>query len=143
MDVSTTQDVCFGLFAPGQWFICRMNPESPIVYRIGGTYPGVEDLFICETWSMNESRDGWIFSATEFGGGVQIPACNLEKMERVPKLKARHSSEQELRQRDEDWRKQWNSTREPIKVVRCTCGVGDEAERTRHTMHCFCRGEFN
>ena len=135
------KDICYGPIAPGQFFIDRLNPDTPLTYEI--TAELIQGVFICQTWSMNQNQDGWIFSPDKWGGGVQIAMCNLERMERVSKLKARHASEQDLRQRDDKWRATYDNTREPIRVVRCTCGVGDFEPRERHATHCFCRGEFS
>jgi len=137
--MTTNQDICYGPLAADQFFIDRLNPQSPIIYRIGAAYRGVDNLFICETWGMNEKGNVWSFGKKEYGCGIQIATCNLERMERVSAHTAHMFAEQELRHRDDEWRKQWKPDREPIKIVRCTCGLSDSEPSVRHAVGCFYR----
>jgi hypothetical protein len=137
-----TLDVCYGPITPGQFFIEELNPESPVVYKATGVLN--EGVMICEKWGMNE--DGWVWSFGLRPGerGWQVSISNLENMQRVSCHKARLFCEQNLRRRDDQWHANWDPEykQAAVKIVRCTCGVGDDAERTRHTLGCFMRGEF-
>jgi hypothetical protein len=135
----TTQpkDVCYGPIAPGQFFIDRMNPQTPQIYKVTGVWDGIPDLFFCEHWGMNENRWVWSFGKYPHGGGYQVARCNLERMERVSGLAARLFAEQELRRRDDEWRARYDPTREPIKIIRCSCGIGDDLMNvSRHAVGC-------
>lgn len=128
--------------AVGQFFIEELNPGSPVIYKTTGVL--TEGVMICEKWGMNEDRWNWSFGVFPNERGWQVSVSNLENMKRVSKLSARHFCERNLRARDDEWHKQFDPEYKTaaVKIVRCDCGVGDDAERTRHTMHCFMRGEF-
>jgi hypothetical protein len=127
-------DICYGPIAPGQFFIDRMNPGTPMFYKaVGDLVPGV---LICEMWGMNERRNEWRFGKYPNGGGYQIATSNLERMERVSASAARLAAEKELRRRDDAWRARYDPSRAPIKILRCNCGLTDDDPRQRHTMFC-------
>lgn len=135
------KDICYGPIAPGQFFISRLN-DRPVIYKAIEFLEFTESrVVVCEKWGMNESRWVWSFGPYPNEGGWQVAVENLRGMERVSKLKARHAAEQELRHQDDEWRAQYAPNQAPVKLVRCSCGVGDDAERTRHTIGCFLRGE--
>ncbi len=136
-----TKDICYGPIAAGQFFVCRLN-NTPSIYEAMAFLAGREgEVMICRKWGMNESRWIWSFGPYPNEDGWQVAVSNLQEMERVSKLTARHISEQELRRRDDEWRAQYDTNRAPIKIVRCTCGAGDDAGRNRHTIGCFLCGE--
>jgi len=135
-----TLDVCYGPIAVGQFFIEELNPGTLVVYKTTGVLN--DSVMICEKWGMNENRWVWSFGPRVNDGGWQVALSNLEQMKRVSSLEARHCCEQNLRHRDDEWRSQYAPDREPITIVRCNCGIGDDAPRSRHTLGCFLRGEF-
>lgn len=133
--IQYNNDICYGPIAPGQFFIDRLNPHTPIIFKT--TAIVTSGVMYCDVYIMNEECGGWYFGVNPNGRGVQVAVSNLEQKERVSCLNARLFSERELRRRDDEWRKQYAPTREPIKINRCRCGVGDDAPLTMHSMGCF------
>ncbi len=132
-------DICYGPIAPGQFFIDRLNIR-PIIYKTTGVL--IEGVFFCDGWQMIEKGGEWCFGVSFHDRGIQIAASILKQMERVSYVNARHVAEQDLRRSDDEWRKQYAPDREPMKIYRCECGVGDSAPMLTHTMNCFLRGSL-
>jgi|SRR5579872_3731267 len=131
------KDICYGPIAPGQFFIDGMNPLTPVISKVVGVV--IEGVFMCDRYGMNENGGVWSFGVFPNDRGWQVAAVNLERMKRVSGLDARHFAEKRLRHSDASWREQYAPGREPVKIIRCRCGIGDSEPITRHAMNCFFR----